>query len=357
MGRRDGRRDVVVTAGLLGTALAIGLCWPAPRVEVLNAPVVAPRVVDSRVVPPGVSLEVAPIRRAPRVEASGDDVATTDAVVWFDADGEERPAVSCPVALDGPPPDRHAGLEQLRGLPQPENALVVLRRPRPTPEAPGAVDLVPMPAQVTSDRLEFPVLEDFSEASVHIDGYLEARATWGELGCPTVRLERAASVVGTVDPAWGDPWVSGCGGTAPVTDDGRFRLDARPGSCEVVATRIDDDIQVTSEPVIAHARMDREVAVHLTLPDAVQGTIGLWVTLEEEGVFVTRTLDGLPGSRAGVEVGARVVAIDGVALDDIEAVSRFLMGPLGEDVDLTLATVHGTRTVTLEYAPFSAVVR
>jgi hypothetical protein len=262
---------------------------------------------------------------------------------------EEPTQVACPVRMDGPVPDRHAGLEHYFG-PRPENAVVAVWQRNPDSDDPNAKLWASGSGLFHGDLLEFTPPPGFEGGRVHVDGYQPVEFSWDAAGCPTIELERAALVTGAVSPSWGDPLVMGCGNDAVVVDDGTYRLDAEPGSCEVRAIRWDGPVQVESEPVRIEPRLGAPTLVDLELPDALQGFLGIWVEPFEGGFVITRVIEGYAAHEADLREGDVVTTVDQVPTEEMAFSDWYevLMGPTGEYVELQVSTDAGPRTVELE---------
>lgn len=82
-------------------------------------------------------------------------------------------------------------------------------------------------------------------------------------------------------------------------------------------------------------------ARYRALQNETQGAytgIGVEIKVDGDGPRITRVLPGSPAARDGLSVGDRIVAVDGTPLGsvDLDGVSEALMGPRGEQTELTI---------------------
>ncbi|TVQ89941.1 MAG: hypothetical protein EA397_13350 [Deltaproteobacteria bacterium] len=120
--------------------------------------------------------------------------------------------------------------------------------------------------ELREGMLVFEPPEGVVEGVLRAEGFLEVRVRWSGSGCTPVRPRPAATVVGRVEPSWGEPRVIGCGTSGTVAEDGRFELSIPPGSCDMRAIWDDDGVIVTSEPARLDVQAGQRVEVLLVLP-------------------------------------------------------------------------------------------
>lgn len=197
-----------------------------------------------------------------------------------------------------------------------------------------------------------------------VEGYAAEPVSWtlaadgpGTCSPSPVRLrDNETTVVGkvTLDPT-GDgaegAWVEGCGNLGKVDGDGHYTLEALAGDCTLIAMRQDGRFRALSEAQEVTVEEGRDLVVDFTLPAAPRGGIGIGLEAGDEGMVRIQSVepDG-PADRAGLAAGEQIVAVDGVAVADMDAgeFMRAVGGAADSEFELTIVgDEEETRTVTL----------
>jgi len=80
-----------------------------------------------------------------------------------------------------------------------------------------------------------------------------------------------------------------------------------------------------------------------------RGWLGIYMDVTEDGVTVNATVDDGPAQRAGIEAGDRLVAIDGVIIEELDDVMDALEGERpGTKMEVVVERDRGTRDFVVE---------
>lgn len=90
------------------------------------------------------------------------------------------------------------------------------------------------------------------------------------------------------------------------------------------------------------------VVAQASEPESYVG-IGITLSKEKSGYFISDTIQGGPADKAGVSVGDILLAVDGKTVEGqkLKAVVDWIAGNVGTDVTLTLSDNQATREVTI----------
>lgn len=157
-------------------------------------------------------------------------------------------------------------------------------------------------------------------------------------------VEIRGVVLADGQPASGAVLVSACGASTPLGADGSFSLTVRvepeAATCEARASRI-DPVLIDGPAVSVDVRGER-AEVRLDLPVAVAGRVGVAAEPGEGALVVVGLAPDGPGARAGLRVGDRIVAVDGLATTGWST-ADFVARAIGAPGSSVALTVQGRR--------------
>lgn len=130
-------------------------------------------------------------------------------------------------------------------------------------------------------------------------------------------------------------WIAGC----DATDEGGGVWTAPDGvTCTVQAYRRDGALYARAHESVEIVGGDTAYA-QVELPSARTGGLGVQVAWDGDAIRVVRIIPGTPAERQGLEVGDRIVEVDGVPVTEL-GVRGFIArmtGPEGTDVHFVLS--------------------
>lgn len=206
---------------------------------------------------------------------------------------------------------------------------------------------------ILDGEAHLPLLQGLpGEGHLAVEGYAASAVTWtlaeeGPGHCapePVALRDNPTTIVGAVTldgpggPAVG-AWVEGCGNLGRVDDEGVYTLEALPGECTVLAMRQDGRFRALSEPQAVTVEEGADRVVDFVLPAEPRGGLGVSLGPGPDGaVAIQDVAPGGPADTAGVRAGDALVAVDGVAVADLEGgdLLRAVGGAAGTAVDLTV---------------------
>lgn len=157
-----------------------------------------------------------------------------------------------------------------------------------------------------------------------------------------------APLFGTVGGAANLPdgtvFLEGCAASdQPVGADGSFFAVTAEGPCKMRAWRQAGSLRIPGPWVAVDAIAGVEVEVALSVPTFAPAGMGIGFTSPGGGITVAAVHSGTPAVHAGLGVGDRITAIDGVPTEGMDA-DGFLqhgIGPEGSEVHLQGTTADG----------------
>lgn len=326
------RRRLVwsVAGSALGLAvLVLWWLWPAPP----TGPVVA-----SRPTSPSPTPTVARVAPSPLAGLDLDAPPEPDPVVETDEEPEPLRSWCAVMGL--------RGVDRVSATARAAGAVLQLE----VEPVPGGVELLVPPdlRRQLADRAHAPVGE-IIDLSLTVSGLgVLNGALTGETAtlCSVQALRKDAFVEGSVRTTRGlrrgRVRVEGCGASALVDGNGRFRLTVRMGeeerTCDLRAKRQDGAFLMRGDPVAVTLRPGSVSKATLRLTDRVAGGVGVRAGRHPHGVVLAKVLDDSPAFDAGLREGDVVVAVDGAPTVDmsLRAFVDEAVGPQGTEVVYTV---------------------
>ncbi|HCH66221.1 MAG TPA: hypothetical protein DFR83_25685 [Deltaproteobacteria bacterium] len=127
-----------------------------------------------------------------------------------------------------------------------------------------------------------------------------------------------------------------CGVRGRTDAEGVFVGVVSAGVCRIQAMREDGLLRVWSEVSVVELAAGERLTLELSLPDEVQGGVGIAVEAHETGLLVVAVRPGSPAETEGLEVGDVVTHVDAVPTVgwSPRTFAANTMGPVGSLVTL-----------------------
>jgi len=207
-------------------------------------------------------------------------------------------------------------------------------------------------AEIRGGRLTLREQKAEGSALIVVPGFNSVRVGWsmdasGNVVCGPVGFEKSGFVYGTVAGlVTNRTWVAGCRTRTQVVN-GRYSLEAREGSCTLVAFRCDGQLLVTGSSADIQIMGGERHFVALQVPDVQHGTVGVELETSDDGPVVAGLAMGSPADRAGMRKGDLILAVDGNNVQDLGTDELFglLAGPLDTPIGIAVWDLEGSFTL------------